>query len=396
MENTINLDLEKLRKDLMKDETTSVDLGQADRDARLERLRRRVFDAKEITTVDRNGNERRNPSNFAGEIVGGVEWNPLSFGRWAPMKFMQYIEFCRKCEHRVTKESYDFFNRTRLGRYRFNSRAFCKKTSTHCSIKDKSYIRMLCSDFMPDGLTLEGLEKVLSVLADEYVDMPLILARVIDAFGSLEHFVDATRELESILRGWKQFTFVGIHSAEAAHMALDSALAKAPELGINVTFNDLNSLEELKQVYKELSNIFEKLGYYMIYTVFVAIESYREVDLLGYYRRQFSMRSNDTKNIAEQYRAIDEKLFGAEISIFENAESPFDAFIRMGMLYLARSVECIDGDRDFYEVSNEVLEFNGSVFEFVDKYYDSVLESANKYSGGRRRHRYSVSKADAF
>ena len=33
------------------------------------------------------------PSKLAGKVFGGVEWNPLSFGRYAPIKFSRYTKF---------------------------------------------------------------------------------------------------------------------------------------------------------------------------------------------------------------------------------------------------------------------------------------------------------------
>ena len=36
------------------------------------------------------------PSKLAGKVFGGVEWNPLSFGRNAPMRFSRYTKFLKE------------------------------------------------------------------------------------------------------------------------------------------------------------------------------------------------------------------------------------------------------------------------------------------------------------
>ena len=60
-----------------------------------------MFKSVEMTEQIKDANEMLGACNqlnseLAGKNFGGVEWNPLSFGRWAPYKFSKYIEWLKK------------------------------------------------------------------------------------------------------------------------------------------------------------------------------------------------------------------------------------------------------------------------------------------------------------
>lgn len=60
-----------------------------------------MFKSVEMTEQIKDANEmlcacNQLNSELAGKNFGGVEWNPLSFGRWAPYKFSKYIEWLKK------------------------------------------------------------------------------------------------------------------------------------------------------------------------------------------------------------------------------------------------------------------------------------------------------------
>lgn len=62
---------------------------------------RGMFKSVEMTEQIKDANEMLGACNqlnseLAGKNFGGVEWNPLSFGRWAPYKFSKYIEWLKK------------------------------------------------------------------------------------------------------------------------------------------------------------------------------------------------------------------------------------------------------------------------------------------------------------
>lgn len=298
----------------------------------LEHLRRRVSHAKEHAPT----------SELAGGVYGGVEWNPLSFGRWAPTKLARYAEFCRENEFDVTQETYDFFARTYGKDWHFDSYAFVNKGSLRPSRTEAAYALAVLGDSDRKHLTWEVLENWLTKLCDGELDVSDVIAALSEKFVSVDALVGAVRDV--------------MYSPE--------------KFGVEDELRDVKGTDSERNLEYRVRKVLRKHGYLPVIKALTALDySLWDGPCLKYYFGQLGLSYDaSTQDVADRYKMIDEKLFEAEIAIFGATKSPFEAFIRMGMLYLARSVECIDKGRDFFEVSRKVVEFEGNLFEFVDQY----------------------------